>query len=371
MIVIAITKNLLLTKELKTIGIASLIYLVFVGFRDFFLNNLDLDFLISDVIFLFKYIFLSFMFVVVLKEKAVVYIVTVMAHLTVLSLFFYFFQMIGFAEELYRYSSALNLQSNINIEGYTNFVVFTFTKNRHDYANSGFSWEPGASGCFLILTLLLHFFTTQFRFDKKSKILILGIITTFSTTTYLAFIVLLFLTYRFRERRINRWFFILLPLFIVLLITVPFLGNKIVETYYLDLSDLNRLSFLEKYYHKQKEQIPLNRFGSLKYIYDTFQEKLILGVTNKYDVILNRKMDVNISNGIFDFLAKFGLVSYILLLYCYSKYAIAYVRKAELLIYCLLIFLIIGFGEPILHLPLVLIFLFLPLYTVNSKSRFY
>jgi hypothetical protein len=361
MLTVAITKKVLEPEAVRTMVFFSVPYLLFVCVRDIIVNNLDFDFVASDIIFLFKYIFLSYLFVLLLKEKTMSYIVTVMVDLTILSLFFFVLQIAGFAEDIYRISSGWSLANTVNIDGYTNFLIFSFTRNRHDYANSGFVWEPGAFGCFLIIALMFHFFINKFRLDFKAWILIIGILTTFSTKSYIAFLVLLFLAYRYRQQKIRKSFFILLPAFIILIIAVPFLGNKIVETYYADLSDLNRLSVLERFYHKQNTQIPLNRFASMSYIYDSFRERLVLGVSNKYDVILNKKMDVNVSNGVFDFLAKFGLVGFVILVYSYLKFCFNYLHRFELLFYSLLILFIIGFGEPVLHLPIVLLFLFLPL----------
>jgi hypothetical protein len=109
-------------------------------------------------------------------------------------------------------------------------------------------------------------------------------------------------------------------------------------------------------------QIPLNRFASMDYVYNNFGPQLILGVNNQYNALLNlnKKVDVNISNGIIDFIAKFGLPGLFFLFYSYLKYCYGFVRRKELLFYCFLIFFVIGFGEPVLHLPLFLIFLFLP-----------
>ncbi len=359
MITIAIAKKLISAKELRIIGLFSFIYLLFVTVRDIFVNDLDADFLTSDFLFLFKYIFFAYLYITILKKKTVTYVVEVMTDLTVLSFFFYLFQIIGLGDLLYQYSSGLNLTSNVNIDGYTNFIFFSFTKGLHDYANSGFVWEPGAFGCFLCITLLLHLLVSRFRFDRKSAILITGIITTFSTTAYLALLVMLFLAYRFRNPAINRWFFLLVPLFIGLLITIPFLGNKISDIYYADMTDLNRLTMLERYYHRHNTLIPLNRFASMNYISETFGNQLILGVSNKYDALMNKKLDVDISNGLFDFFAKFGIAGFLFLLFRYLQFCYAYTRRAEYLIYCALIFLTIGFGEPLLHLPIVLMFLFL------------
>ena len=365
MVIVAISKKLFNVKNLKVIGIFSIVYLAFVVIRDLFINSLDTSFLLSDVFFLLKYILLTYVYCIILKEKVAAYLIKVVVHLTILSFCFYFFQLIGLGEYIYNLSSSLNLQNNYYIEGYTNFILFSFTKGQHEYRNSGFAWEPGSFGCFLVITLMLNFFLNNFTFDKKSKILIIGILTTLSTSDYLALLILLFCAYRYRIPGVNRWLWLIIPLSVALFILVPFLGNKISDVYNGDLDDLNHLKFLSKFYKHYNQQIPLNRFSSMSYIYDAFGANLILGVSNKYDAILSKGYSVNISNGIFDFLAKFGLVGFVYLIYNYSKFCLVFIVKWEYLLYCIVILLLISFGEPILFFPLVLMFIFIQ---SNQKS---
>ncbi len=359
MILVAIGKKLLLPQDLRFISIFSLVYLVIVTARDLAINGLGADYLVSEAVFLVKFIFMAFIYCTILKDKAAAYIVNVMVHLTLLSFFFYFFQLLDLGDYIYKYSSALNLPSNNFIPGYTNFLLFTFTKGVHDYSNSGFVWEPGSFGCFLIISLMLNFFLNKFTFDRKSNILLFGIITTFATTDYLTLLVLLFLVYRYRVKKLNFVAVAFLLVAVGIIFVVPILGNKIADTYYEDMDDLNRLKALEVFYHHRNMQIPLNRFSSMVYIFNTFGANLILGVTNKYEVIMNKAYSINISNGLFDFLAKFGLVGLIGLLYQYGRFCLAYVLKIEFVIYCIVMLLVMGFGEPVLILPLFLMFIFI------------
>ena len=140
-----------------------------------------------------------------------------------------------------------------------------------------------------------------------------------------------------------------------------FLGDKVFDTYYEDMADVHRLKSLAPFYKSiNMSFVPLNRFGSMAYLYNTFGADLILGVGNKYDVILNRNLNVNISNGVFDFFARLGVVGYIFLMYKYAKFCAAFVIKTEYVIYCILILFSLSFGEPILSLPFTLIFIFIP-----------
>jgi hypothetical protein len=369
MLMIVVYKKLVTLADVKNLLVFSGVFLLFVAIRDLAVNQLDSDFLVSDVSFLFKSLYLVYFYCLILKDKIAYYLVKVITHLTIISFFFFAIQLINSGDLIYKFSTSLNLLSDNQLPGYTNFLLFTFVKDFHDYSNCGFVWEPAAFGSFLVIALLLNFFLNNFTFDRKAKILIAGIITTFGTTDYLALLIVLFLVYRYKVPKLNGWAVVIILLFIGAIITVPILGSKISDTYYEDMDDLGRLKFLAVYYKKNNMQIPLNRFSSMVYIYDNFGANLILGVSNKYDAIINKQYSINISNGISDILARYGLVGLIFLLYKYTRFCVYHLIKAEYVIYCILALLVIGFGEPILTLPFVMVFLFVPLKQTSNEDK--
>ncbi|TWR27586.1 hypothetical protein FPZ43_14040 [Mucilaginibacter pallidiroseus] len=373
MIIVGVSRKQFNKEDMQHIFIFTLCYSFYVLFRFFLINDLAPDYLGSDMIFLCKYVFLAFVVATVLKERAIAYIVKVTTHLTVISFVFYALQLLSH-ETMYRTFSAINFPTGNEIPGYTNVLFFTFTQGFHDFSNSGFVWEPGSFGCFLVITLMFHFFLNRFKFDGTAIILIIGNISTFSTTNYLGLLVLLFLAYRYRVPKINLWVLIMIPVCILLVIFIPFLGDKIIETYSEDMRDLNHLRVLEKYYRHNRMQIPLNRFSSMWHIMDSFGNKLIMGVSNKYNEILNKSYTVNISNGVFDFFAKFGVLGFLYLAFRYGRFCKTFVSKNENVAYCLGILLITSFGEPILALPFILIFMFfsreqVPLVKIQQRRR--
>ena len=363
----AFEKKLILKREVNFFIVFTSSYLAYVLFRNVTYNHLSSEYLLSDILFLFKYLLVSFLFCLVLKEKAIEYIIRVVRDLTVISFFFYAMQLVGLGSLLYSFMHLFDSLNNIGIPGYTNDFIFTFTQGRHDFRNSGFVWEPGAFGCFLIITLMFHFFRNDFTFDKTAKIFIVGIITTLSTTNYLALFILLFLMYRYRVRRFNFAILLLIPLGAILFMTVPILGEKITQTMNDDSKSLEDMQNLSRYYTLHNVQIPLNRFASMTFLYDNFGAHLIMGISNKYDEIVNQKFNVNISNGIFDFLAKFGVIGLLFLIYRYLQFCKAYLVRNELAFYCLVILMVLAFGEPILFLPICMIFLFLPISGIDYE----
>jgi len=337
----------------------ALVYIAFCTVRSFFLVQLPLNFWLNDVVFLFKYVFTSFIFCAVLKDKAVYYLTKVMFQLAIISLPFYCLQLFA-GDYLYAFIKALNLP-HTHFDGYANMFVFTYIK-QHATRNAGYSWEPGAFGFFLNLTLLLHLVTNNFTFDKRAKWAMVAIFTTLSTTTYVAFAFIILLYLRGRGVKFIRLLFFVGPFLCIAAFMLPFLLDKIVNTYNQDMNDMKRIQELSDWYSQRGEEMPLNRFASLLFIENLFGIDLIWGISNSYSDTIAILKNINISNGIFSFLAQFGLLGLGLLMYRSYLFFYKYARSVELTIYCLLVILVQGFGECIFVTSIIFCFLFLYAY---------
>ncbi|MGB5943768.1 MAG: hypothetical protein WBG71_12870 [Leeuwenhoekiella sp.] len=355
-------------RDVKLILVFSGVYLAYVLFR-FPFNGLPISYLVSDFFFLMKFLVTAYLFCVVLREKTLFYLVKVITHLAALSLVFFALQFVGGGKILQATGGAVNaLVPNLSGGGYTNFFVFTYD-SLHWYRNSGFCWEPGAFGCFLCLASLFNFFQNGFRFDRDAIILAIALLTTFSTTSYFAFSLILLLRFRYRNPKNKA---ALIGFGLVMLVAVPnisFLGEKIVEIYKKDLADLENIHTLSKYYEEVQRELPLNRFGSIIFLHEKFGQKLWLGVSNQYDQVYRSNLNINISNGVMDFSAKFGYLGLLFLFYRFSRLCKQYVKNWEYVLYCVLALLVLGFGEPIFILPICLLFIFLPGYTLSSSLQ--
>ena len=341
------------------------IYFAYILLR-FKLNKLPTDYFTSDVFYFFKFVFTAYLFCVILREKALYYLVKVISHLAIVSLVFYSLQMIQNGAIVKAIGTAFE---SITVDDesfrYTNFIFFTFD-DIHYYRNSGFCWEPGAFGSFLTLALLFNFLINNFKLNKEAFIITLAILTTVSTTAYLGVFLLFFLRYRVLNKGSKMAIIVFAIVFAIAIPNVPFLGEKIVEIYDQDIRDLKELEQLSNYYEDVQRQIPLNRFASVIFLYEQFDWKLFLGVSNQYDEYYINEYNVNISNGIMDFITKFGVVGLFVLLYRYGKLCKVYLRKMEYVVYAILILIILSFGEPILMLPICVMFIFLP--TFKNKD---
>lgn len=339
----------------------SIIFIVFMTVRYLFLNNVPQLLFFSDLYFLVKYVLLSFLYCAVLREEALNYIIKLTIIGAGVSLFFYGLQLIS-GNLVFFLGSIITLSPRSSNPDYSNFIVFTYDRSQGP-RNSGFSWEPGAFGCMLNLGLLLYFYTNKFVFNKNVWILVIAIITTLSTTSYIALVFNLLIYYRANGGKYIKIFLLAVPVIVIAVVKVPFLLSKIMSSYYEDLAVMEKMDSLGAFYHLHGGQLPLNRFGSFIYLYNLFKEKLLWGVSNAYQDSTPRLTNVNISNGLIDFIAKFGLIGLIFLLYKYALLLKKLVADNELLIYSLLIIVILSFGEPLLIWQNIIAFLFLYHYT--------
>lgn len=351
---VGLEKKRITKSDLLFFGKFSMIYLAFCTFRSLFLTQLPIHFWLNDVIFLFKFLLPSFLFCAVLKDKAVYYVTRVMIDLAILSLPLYLLQLIS-GDLVYSIGKAINLPF-AHFDGYVNMMVFTYVKIHH-IRNSGFSWEPGAFGFFLNISLMLHWITNGVKYDKRAKLVTIAIITTLSTTTYIAFAIVILLYCRAKGVKFSTLLVFIIPFLCIVATSLPFLFDKIVETYNKDMFDIKNINTLSETYIQMGRVMPLNRFGSMLFIVNSFGYKLLFGISNSYKQTIPILHNISISNGIFAFLAQFGVVGFGFLFYRSYKFFRKYIN-AELSLYCLLVILILGFGECIYLSSLLLSFLF-------------
>jgi hypothetical protein len=337
--------------------------IMFIGYctlRSIFLTNLPTRYYISDIIYLFKYILPSFLYCALLKEKAIHYLSKVIIDLTKISIPFYCFQLLA-GDALYSIGKAINLPPEVPAYHYTNFLVFTYVKE-HAHQNSGFSWEPGAFGFFLIIGLMLHLFKNGFKIDSGTKWLMVGVLTTLSTTTYVAFGLVMLMHYRANGVKLSTLAIFAVPIMAIAVFQLPFLLDKVIEVYHHDMQDLKNIAFLHAYYERIGEQMPFNRFSSALFIYNQYHEKLIFGISNIFIESVPYLKNANTSSGIFEYFAKFGIVAFVLLFFRMCLFYKKLGASKEQMFYCVLLVLILGFAESIFILPLMTNFYFLYFY---------
>jgi hypothetical protein len=363
LVIIALKKKLFTSKNLNVLFLLAISYLGLILFRNLF-NKLSDEYLVSDLTFFVKFIFTAFLYGLVLQEKAIPYIIKVIYHLAIISLIFYPIQLADsqLVNDIGKVIDLTGLGSHNLVGGYNNYLFFTIY-DRHITRNCGFSWEPGAYACILSVALIFSFLSNNLKFKKETYVIIIALITTISTTGYIMLLILVILK-GLNSGNYKLKFIYLLPILLIVAIVFinsPILYKKVQSAYTTDINNSSNYDDLQNFYGQENKTIPLNRFASMIQIVLAFKYQLILGVSNKYDVTLAKKYNFNISNGIADFLARLGVMGFLLYLRNYLKFAARYVKSKSSLIVIAVFFLVLFIGEPLLSTPLFFFFAIYPL----------
>lgn len=247
-----------------------------------------------------------------------------------------------------------------------NLIVFNLNFGRISdtiIRNSGPFWEPGAFAGFLIVAIFFNTIIEKSIWNKKNIILMIGVITTFSTSGLIALmIMIIFSMVYIQKKSIVLLGFI--PLFLFFLYytfnNLDVLGDKIQREIYFASNDViegnNRIkSFV----------VDINDFTTSPYYGLGLDDR-----TRYIDYDINGVSNRN--NGISDYLVRFGLIGF--LIYFFSmfkgiKNLLSYygANKNLRYLFILLIF-IIGFSELYFRLPFFMALSLTP-FVINFRAK--
>jgi hypothetical protein len=211
--------------------------------------------------------------------------------------------------------------------GSTDFNAIVYTVSNYDlvpnhianfggfelYRNSGFAWEPGAFSAFINLAILFNLLRNKFRLGKNPQlwVLIIALLTTFSTTGYSMFILMGFFYLYNQKLRKVAWVIPIAVLFAVLIFNLPFMADKITETAEYNTEELIYLSI------KHGTQYAPQRFESLQIDFIDFLNHPVLGYGGQVEERWTYQLGAQIAtiSGIGKILAQFGLVGLIFFLF--------------------------------------------------------
>ncbi len=244
-----------------------------------------------------------------------------------------------------------------------NFDYNLFERGR----NNGAFWEPTVFAIMLIIAQIFNLFITKKLFNKKGIVFTIGILTTFSTTCFLAYFILL-LGYFLSIKTISNFKKGLLCVIVVfiglnLYSNLSFLSTKIQDEFSNIDSEIDKRggnsrmasAFLDISEISQKAEYVLFGKGSTKSVRIGAEDKNVL--RNCGDTALL------VEWGIFFFILYF-----ILIYYSFYRLAIYYKSPKYFPIMITVIFLICGFSEAIFDHAFFHIFIFFGL-TSNNVYR--
>lgn len=239
----------------------------------------------------------------------------------------------------------------------SNSILFNFMY-LHQYRNCGPMWEPGVFAALLIITLFISEVYKKKLFTKYNFPIILALLTTFSTTGYLALLVITVLHF-IQEKSFSVSYYILLFIVIAAVASFQIIDDKITSQYY-GLSD--EIYGVDQASDEYK--VSISRYASFVVDYDVFAERPWLGygadilTTNKNTYFQEYGENINRSSGIMSQLVRFGLVGLVVFFGAMYK-SFKSITSIKNSIGGIILLLLLLFSSPISYSTVILMLLFL------------
>jgi len=356
-----------------------LIVFLFVAFGIFIIKNIKFDKFIFIVFFFliivsiaqfFKFSFISYttligtltrfllpyFFIKIINKNYLKYFVNVLFFFTIISLLLYIPSVLFPA--FYNFLLSLSGSSGIrNLMEENNLIVYTVeTDVRLGFLrNSGFFWEPGAFSGFLIVALLCNIVINRRLWNFKNIIFLFTIITTFSTSGYIAmFMVVLFYYMVNLNKRIT---YFLIPLLCLSAwysyFQLDFLGERINTEIQMtekgDVKYTGRLGSGEKDFQDIKKYPLIGRGRNVNTRFESYDKNDIL--------------EFHRTNGVTDFAVKYGMLFWIFYFFnIYKSFRLFcenYNFSSKFALYILLVIFTIGFSQTFFQGTFFISFLYL------------
>ena len=285
-----------------------------------------------------------------IPNSASIYI-RVIIILSIISLLFYIINVISFYQ-LRSMAGQFNILSSGDI---IHIGIHNFNNEAQAHRNSGIFWEPGAFAGYLVVALLLQFISSAKIFSKYNILIITTILTTQSSTGYIALFFCLYIPFikKINQRNFLK-FTLLLCTFtlasVLPLQTLSFLAEKI-SLQFFDALDAG-------------EGYELSRFGNAFFDWEAIKDRPIFGWSatpatrnlSEYEIanIISGQ-----GNGLTGSIVRFGIIGSLSLFIFALKTYYHYSGKFWIAIFCCTILAITLIGEQYLMFPLFFGFLFI------------
>ncbi len=312
-------------------------------------------------------LFLAYAVVTIVGRNFFTYYVKTIYFLSVISLLFYAASFLPGAESFYLNVLCKLIPNPFEstkgfYKGSPNFILFTVNYLFPEHRNSGPFWEPGAFAVFLMIALLFNHIQERKIGTKVNIVFIVCLLTTFSTTGFLAFFVFIFYLNLDLIRK-NIFY------------TIVFSG-VLFSSYYIYENTL----FLKD---KITENISLadetttSRFGSAKADLEEFYRSPIVGLgragaKDGFVSASNFTVENHRNNGVFNLLATYGLpltlIYFYLIFNTFFRIETAYNISKYYPWAAFIIILILGFSQGLFLKPFFYAFLFLPPVLTNKRK---
>lgn len=333
---------------------------------------------LPNIYFLGRYVLLFFFVAFLIRfvkidlwgkfENIIFVLVVISLIFSVLQLLFpnYFIPFVRFVDSFF---NSENIYSTNRLY-YYNCIVYTVNQNSSEFAdfrNCGFAYEPGFFSLFINLGLIIEWVKSKKIISTKSIIYIIVLVSTFSTTGFIVFILsAIFLIYYFRIK--TKLIYIPLVLFALFV----FLNSSI------GISKINRLlndsiTFSDadnKAFSNPDILVSLGRIEGFTYLFsETINTSPLFGFVRNSD-----SYNDNIGNpsGAGRLFYNWGLIGFLLSIFCFwasSKqfsYQIFGRRNFKWHLMFFSIFVVYLFSFPMTNTPVFFFFLFYGILTLKN-----
>ena len=341
-----------------------LIFPLFEIFQGFEYSTFQTDVFLSNLL----RIGIIFLCISMVKRNFIPIYINIIFYFSILSLIIIFTLYIGFDETFWLPISNSRffkpLFNNPNVKISPNIIIYTFNSvTFNPIRNCGPFWEPGAFGVFINIALGFNILILKKLVSVKNTILIITLLSTFSTSSYLGLIVII-LGYTI-TLSINKfkyfYLFVLITTSIIIYFSLSFMNEKI----------MNNI--------KTAENTNGSRFGSALSDFKMISEKPFLGWGRSYENIYgNQKNNILIThrnNGLTKLAANYGIIVFIFYFLLYfinlRKISYYYGNMSKFYIFLFLSILILGFSQTLFNRVFFYSFLILNGYYNYNKNRSY
>lgn len=326
---------------------------------------------------------IAYITIATLKSRFFIIFEEIMYYLCIISLFFWSLQQLN-PDQLSDLidSIAFSEPGSINVKGNIIFYTINDVTVVADYVmnfgsinlfrNSGFAWEPGAFAVFITLALYVNFIKNKFNkiINTRFFIFLFALITTFSTTGYGIFI-LLIMFYTYNKHIKYRFFYLFISAAMgAYVLSLSFMSDKIISLSQENVTD----ELVENSVNYDTKYAP-QRITSFLIDFKDFLNNPVLGYGGHDEEMWTAKLGAEIAtiSGIGKVFARFGLVGaifFFVMLYRSSK------LQAEVLGYKgwgfhFLTIIMISVSYSLIEHPLLMCFwmtaLFYPKQAMHSK----
>jgi len=342
-------------------AIPILIILFFISFEFIHKAIFDLH-NTKTIIRILGYYFFAYFSVKALKTKFIDAYISIIYYLAIISLIFYVVSLIpGINIFIYNFADKVfTVKSDFSNEHVRTLIIYTFPSAYFKYGilplrNAGFTWEPGAFGIFLNLALFFYVTSTKISvktifIKKKSIVMMIALLLTFSTTAYVVFGLSL-IYFSFNEKGSKKYVLIIVVGFMIFFsfTNLDFLKNKVA-------------------FQVETAQESHNRFGSAIIDWQYIKQRPFFGWSRKGKVLFGRDAGTFVShlpNGLTNYLRSYGFINmffFLIILFVSFKKYFRYINKKNasmLSVFVLLIILLSSFSELIFGKVILKAFLFL------------